>query len=66
MYDLYQAPAIGTFPPANATVGTSIDNQAAPAAPMVGMVGVALQPQLSHLHTAMCACQCKRILLHIQ
>jgi hypothetical protein len=45
MYDLYQAPAIGTFPPANATVGTSIDNQAAPAAPMVGMVGVALQPE---------------------
>ncbi|KAH8481672.1 hypothetical protein H0E87_029239 [Populus deltoides] len=33
-----KAPAIGTFPPANATVGTSIDNQAAPAAPMVGMV----------------------------
>ncbi|KAJ6863539.1 hypothetical protein NC652_040160 [Populus alba x Populus x berolinensis] len=32
-----KAPAIGTFPPANATVGTSIDNQAAPAAPMVGM-----------------------------
>ena len=45
MYDLYQAPAIGTFSPANATVGTSIDNQAAPAAPMVGMVGVVLQPE---------------------
>ncbi|KAJ6673234.1 TOPLESS-RELATED PROTEIN 1-LIKE ISOFORM X1 [Salix viminalis] len=32
-----KAPAIGNFPPANATVGTSIDNQTAPAAPMVGM-----------------------------
>ena len=35
-----QAPAIGTFPPANPAVGTSIGDRAAPVAAMVGMVGV--------------------------
>ncbi|CAK7345436.1 unnamed protein product [Dovyalis caffra] len=35
-----KGPTMGNFPPANATVGTSIDDQAAPAAPVVGMVGV--------------------------
>jgi hypothetical protein len=35
-----QPPPIGNFSPANAPVGTSGDDQAALAAPMVGMVGV--------------------------
>ena len=39
MFDM-QAPAMGTFPPANPVVGTSIGDRAAPVTAMVGMVGV--------------------------